>query len=677
MKITNLKTRLLILAIGAFICFRACVPPEEEEVISFDLSYDDPVVLKILDFQDRLLADSLVPYFESKYPAYRYLAANAFASVKDSAHLNQLALLLQDEYEEVRNAAAYALGQSGAAGAESLLISGFRQYDSLSVNTLSNSTILEAIGKCGKLQSLKLMSTVETYRPQDSLLLLGQARAIYRFALRGITAKEGTERMLELLNDTIYPLPVRVIAANYLFRTAKIDLTPFSGQIITHYDRAADARIKMCLATAMGKSKTPQALSRLQRILSEEGDYRVKLSALKGLENYEYLLVEDIIYSSLKDKNLHVARSAGQFLVDFGSQEDALYYRTLSKGQADWMLRAILYEATNRHLPSYFAITKSNLQTELYSFYQQSKNPYEKGLILKALAREPANFDRIWQFARSAETTPLRTQAVEALAQIARDPEVKNNFRGAALENKRKSFSNTFVEAIRSRDEAWVAISAGVLSDPKAGLLPFVKDKVSILENVRDSLKLPEQQESFQELNACIAAAKGEKYTPSPPQYNHPINWTVFSELKDSVRVEIKTGKGNITLNLYKKMAPGTVVNFIQLIRDGYYQDRLVHRVVPNFVIQDGCPRGDGYGSLDYTIRSELGQSYYDREGYVGMASAGNHTECTQWFITHSPTPHLDGRYTIFGRVTEGMEVVHALEIGDKIEQIQVFNELL
>jgi cyclophilin family peptidyl-prolyl cis-trans isomerase len=114
------------------------------------------------------------------------------------------------------------------------------------------------------------------------------------------------------------------------------------------------------------------------------------------------------------------------------------------------------------------------------------------------------------------------------------------------------------------------------------------------------------------------------------------------------------------------------VVNFIKLINDGFYNGKTTHRVVPNFVVQGGCPRGDGYGALDYTIRSEIGLCWYDQAGYLGMASAGRDTEGTQWFITHSPTPHLDGRYTIFGKVAEGMDVVNTLEVGDRIEKIEL-----
>ncbi|MBL7831964.1 MAG: peptidylprolyl isomerase, partial [Saprospiraceae bacterium] len=125
-------------------------------------------------------------------------------------------------------------------------------------------------------------------------------------------------------------------------------------------------------------------------------------------------------------------------------------------------------------------------------------------------------------------------------------------------------------------------------------------------------------------------------------------------------------------IELLPEQAPASVSNFIQLAQSGFFNNKYFHRVVPNFVIQSGCPRGDGYGSLNYTIRSELPPLHYDGEGYVGMASAGNHTECTQWFITHSPTPHLDGNYTIFGKVTEGMLVVHQITQGDLINKITI-----
>ena len=123
-------------------------------------------------------------------------------------------------------------------------------------------------------------------------------------------------------------------------------------------------------------------------------------------------------------------------------------------------------------------------------------------------------------------------------------------------------------------------------------------------------------------------------------------------------------------MELYPQSAPGSVANFVALVADGFFNGKNFHRVVPNFVIQGGCPRGDGFGALDYSIRSEHGLHWYDGAGYLGMASAGPDTEGTQFFITHSPTPHLDGRYTIFGKVKTGLEAVDQIQPGDLIETI-------
>ncbi len=145
-------------------------------------------------------------------------------------------------------------------------------------------------------------------------------------------------------------------------------------------------------------------------------------------------------------------------------------------------------------------------------------------------------------------------------------------------------------------------------------------------------------------------------------------------ELQQVKEVTIKTNKGDLELVLYKKAAPGTVVSFVKLVKSGFYNNKFFHRVVPNFVIQTGCPRGDGYGSPDFTIRTENCGFQYNDEGWLGMASAGRDTESSQWFITLNPTPHLDGNYTLFGKVTKGMDVVQNIEIGDKISSVKLNN---
>jgi cyclophilin family peptidyl-prolyl cis-trans isomerase len=153
--------------------------------------------------------------------------------------------------------------------------------------------------------------------------------------------------------------------------------------------------------------------------------------------------------------------------------------------------------------------------------------------------------------------------------------------------------------------------------------------------------------------------------------HNHPIDWNLVKSIPRKQQARITTSKGEIIIELHVEDAPGSVASFVQLVRSGFYDGKYFHRVVPNFVIQGGCPRGDGMGGTDYTLRSEFRLHDY-RTGSVGLASSGPDTESCQWFITHNATPHLNGRYTAFGKVVQGMEVVHKLKIGDVIQEIKI-----
>jgi cyclophilin family peptidyl-prolyl cis-trans isomerase/HEAT repeat protein len=135
-------------------------------------------------------------------------------------------------------------------------------------------------------------------------------------------------------------------------------------------------------------------------------------------------------------------------------------------------------------------------------------------------------------------------------------------------------------------------------------------------------------------------------------------------------RAEIVTERGTITLELYPVEAPLTVENFLTLAASNYYDDGRFFRVVPNFVAQDGDHRGDGNGGPAYTIRDELNPRRYER-GSVGMALSGPDTGGSQYFMTHAADPHLDGRYTVFGRVIGGWSALDALVQGDHIERIR------
>ncbi|MBO7200279.1 MAG: peptidylprolyl isomerase [Bacteroidales bacterium] len=144
------------------------------------------------------------------------------------------------------------------------------------------------------------------------------------------------------------------------------------------------------------------------------------------------------------------------------------------------------------------------------------------------------------------------------------------------------------------------------------------------------------------------------------------------------MKAEIKTNKGTMKVMFYEEDAPNTVANFVKLSKSGFYNGLTFHRVIPEFVIQGGCPRGDGTGGPGYKIKCELngGNQYHDR-GVLSMAHAGRDTGGSQFFICHNRenTQHLDRHHTCFGRVYEGIEVIDQIRVNDIIESITIFDE--
>ncbi len=138
-------------------------------------------------------------------------------------------------------------------------------------------------------------------------------------------------------------------------------------------------------------------------------------------------------------------------------------------------------------------------------------------------------------------------------------------------------------------------------------------------------------------------------------------------------RARIDTDKGVITVELFPQHAPKTVNNFVFLAGEGFYDGVSFHRVIGNFMIQGGDPTGTGRGGPGYRFEDETGGNPLRHEtGVVSMANAGPNTNGSQFFITHSPQPHLDGRHTVFGKVVEGQEVVNAIRQGDRMVKVEV-----
>ncbi len=151
-------------------------------------------------------------------------------------------------------------------------------------------------------------------------------------------------------------------------------------------------------------------------------------------------------------------------------------------------------------------------------------------------------------------------------------------------------------------------------------------------------------------------------------------NTSDTTKMKD-IRIVMKTGKGNIELTLFPSKAPVTCASFLNLAKQGKYDGIVFHRVIKDFMVQGGDPTGTGRGDRGYKFEDEFVPDLrFDRPGLLAMANAGPGTNGSQFFITHVPTPWLNGHHTIFGEVTKGQDVVNAIEQGDKIQSIEILD---
>lgn len=261
---------------------------------------------------------------------------------------------------------------------------------------------------------------------------------------------------------------------------------------------------------------------------------------------------------------------------------------------------------------------------------------------------------------------------ITELEQLFADVKASAVLRGTAftslLANTPSSTHQAHLEAaLTSEDMALQSMAAKYLQKTSK----TSHDWLPILNQIKSQLQLPRQAETYIDVCKALAHLGGEPFDGYQPNYNNPIDWDFVKTISKNQQVLIKTNKGDIRIQLLVEDAPGSVSNFLKLVDSGFYSNKFFHRVVPQFVVQVGCPRGDGWGSLDWTQRSEFSNYQSYEAGTVGIASAGKDTEGVQFFITHCPTPHLDGRYTIFARVIQGMDVVNAINVGDRIIEIK------
>lgn len=630
----------------AMVLALVCCDANDEPINQFS----DPVVVKIADFQDRRAADSLYPYLSHPNAVYRKHAVHAFGSLQQTEQIDRIGkLLVMDEDPSVRKAAGFALGQINNPATERLLLGALmKEKDPEAV-----AEFLSAYGKTTRQWHLD-----PSLFMGDSLKTAGLAWSLYHAGLRGKSGSDAN-RVAMLLLTADHSEETRLGAAHFFARGAS-DFENFVGGLSAVVLDDTSPEVRMAAARALGKIKSDSSLTVLKEVIRTEKDTRVTVNAYRALRNFPFHLIKNYLYEGLTHKDPNVGITASEVIIDSLTPDDWIEVSSLTEQVDNRRIRANLYAAALK------AGANKDLAEEIQARVRKEKDIRERAALLASLSHYPAAFEFVAAELRQANSPVLLSTAAQTLGRMNRS----ENFTAAMAPRFAILFRDLL---LTEKDPAVIGSIAIALGDSTLGYRKHFGD-ASPLREALETLTLPRDNEAVQALANAINYLENQKAIPPVVnEFNHPIDWDLAKRIPHDLRATLMTTRGNIIIRLYVNEAPGTVTNFVKLAQEDYFDNATVHRVVPNFVIQDGCHRGDGWGSEDYSIRSEFSSRPY-RTGSVGMASAGKDTEGTQWFITHSPTPHLEGRYTLFGEVVEGQAVVDFLQAGEKITDVELEN---
>lgn len=647
-----------LLFTATLLALTACTPSTQPGNTDAPLpinKFDDPRILKIYDLADRRLGDSLVPFLTDSNPAYRQEAAMAMASVQSGSAgaATQLRVLVADQTPDVQKAALWAVGQMGDSATCGDLLSIMQSYKA-DIQALAG----EALGKAGS--AAQVQAAFDALKGNPGQTLAGTVRMLYRAGLRKIVPQGGLDYALAHLNDPqASEADVNHIAA-YLGRVADLGPLTDPSAVLTALQSSQNTDFKQHLVKSLRRCDKPECADQLQAIIADpKQPTAVRVNAIRAAGNVHPIAAEANI--AVQDADQQVAVTAAEHIRDNVKEDHSLTLANCRKLKA-WRPRAILLVAAMKDAVGHGEDAAIKEVTGFVDSLYNQAGAYEKGALLHALAEDRDQHSRLEEIALKVEPI-VSMYAAEALIGYYE----RVSFRGQTADD----WAATLKRFLRTGDPGLIAMSAEYLAgsgpQPRLFLVPIGDTKC--LDSALAKLKLPQDIEAYNAVEKAKAAFYGKEPELTKLEHKTAIDWALVKQIPTGQTAELQTNKGKIVFQLQVEDAPGSVANFVKLVQQGFYKDKYFHRVVPAFVAQGGCPRGDGWGSSPETIRSEWPMLHYGR-GAVGMASAGKDTESCQWFITHCDVPHLDGRYTIFAHVTQGMDIVDKLEIGDQILSI-------
>ncbi|MFN8281275.1 MAG: peptidylprolyl isomerase [Saprospiraceae bacterium] len=664
--------RVLCSLLAVFLILESCLPPVQEDLNNISIHKEDPEYRNIKDFQDRRQSDSLARYLTAPRASLRLLAAQAFGSYRDSLSVTKLSNLLNDPVEAVRQAAVYSLGQIGSANAEAPLTKAFVAVDSFGPYLRTNAMILEALGKCGTDSTLQLLCKLQSYKNSHPVLLEGLMAGFYRFGLRGKICSSSIAMIVEIACNKNYNEITRLYAIHFLQRFKIPEIKNYYKELRNASFEEKNASLRMGLITALSATATPEALSSLEELYTRILDNRVQCNLIRGLQNFPNGMASPLAIKALQNPSTQISALAAEYLKIHATESDAQELMSVAySDNIHWSSKSQIFQALIRIISPFKKIQRQAVFDLIVRSVNHAASPFEKAAYVRTLDKSPAYLPYLLQLGMKEKEPVVITTITETIHKIYQSPYFTTIFKGRL--NPIYQMTTAYLSKQCSAPDQGSVATIAEWFEKEQGLISRYFRPDSTLGLALSSLSLPRDIETYNAVEKTLSKLNKRKFVEKKPDYNHPIHWETLNNQRDTIHGEIITSKGKLEFELYPAIAPGTVINFMDLCSKKFFDGKYIHRLVPNFVIQTGCPRGDGYGSLDYSIRTETHPDFeYKTEGIIGMASAGLDTECSQFFITFSPTPHLDGRYTAFGKLTKGLEVMGLFEQGDKINTINL-----
>lgn len=586
----------------------------------------DERLMAVLDAQEHRDTKALCRMLSDTAGAVREAAALALAAVQDSSARPCLASALRDAQPAVRLAAARAL------------------------SNVPDSASLAAVEA--------VIATTE-----DTVL----AKVMNQEAFFGALAQPHDAMWYVSYLESSDPV-IRQLTAYKLARLQPEELASQSASIAHALGVENDAMVKRSLISALRADNDTATHSLLIGLARTSTDASIRTAALRslGADKPWGLLPDSIFWSALRDADPGVARVALDVLRKREGLDGARCWQMAQEGAAPH-IQLGLYGLALKHGDEG---TRMVARGWLKSMGAQPLDDYAQAELVQALANDP-DIDMIpalLEQMASNKAAVVRLASAELAVERVREQMRRARF--ASREAQYAMLGQVVQRAIATNDAGLIAFACDQLGgEDSSAVRAMISDTALI--TARTHLHPIRDLETLQLLEQVMAKRNG---LPSPvhkaPPFNHPIDKSRLLSLKQGQRYRIATTKGDIFIATNVNEAPGSSVAFDSLVTAGYYNGKAFHRVVPNFVIQGGCPRGDGYGGMPWTLRTEVPGTGFTA-GSVGLASAGRDTESCQFFITHVATPHLDGRYTKFAEVVSGMDVVQRIVVGDRMVVVE------